>query len=141
MISLRIATLLWYFFRELLLGKKTLVQAAKTNPGKFLTVVVVVASLLTNVHLLPKIILLADRNIALEKSYKKLQEESVKGHPSEELERAREEIAKLKEEKASGINAPPPKPPPTTVTDDVAWVKSEYDAMVKRESKNPQRLK
>jgi hypothetical protein len=131
MISLRVVTMMWSFFRELILGKKTLAQAAKTNPGKVVLLVTVVASLITNVHVIPKIVVLADRNIALERSYNKLKEEISKGKPSEESEQP--ETATLPKPRA--VKSSVVTSVEETVESDMDWAYKRMEAIGQREAK------
>lgn len=143
MFTLRVATFLWSFLRELLIEKKTLLEAAKTNPGRLFLIAVIFASLMANWHFIPKMFALVEKYAYLEKSYKVLQKESEKGHPSfEEMDKLKGELTKAKDLKCEP--AVLPSPPPTSAPipkrkeSDVQWIRNQLEVIKQRELKDSQ---
>lgn len=145
MFTLRVATFLWSFLRELLIEKKTLLEAAKTNPGRLFLIAVIFASLMANWHFIPKMFALVEKYAYLEKSYKVLQKESEKGHPSfEEMDKLKEELAEAKDLKCESVatHAPPTNAPiPKRKESDVQWIRNQLEIIKQRESKDYQSQK
>lgn len=141
LVGVRLILSMWSFMHEVLFGKKTVIEALRSNPGKMFLMACFFASFIINVRVLPKVLNLTERNAYLELSYKELQERTKDGNPSfEDVARLKAEIQRLKGE---AVTKPPPTPakPASPPVDDSEWLLSQFESINKRESTDVHRQK
>lgn len=79
MVSFNLARMLWPFLWEMFFGKRKLMDAARNNTKRFIFLGVVVLSFIFNLFAIPKLIMLSNDYLELQKHYKDYQQD-VKTH-------------------------------------------------------------
>lgn len=138
MLAWRFVTFMWPFLRELVIGKKTIAEAAKSHTGRLILLIFILSSFGLNGWAVPKVIAISKKYLTLEKSYNKLSEESSKQAPSvQEINALKEEIEKLRKENSLVENVGKLAVPinkPTEPEDNVKWARAQMDAIREREA-------